>query len=282
MRGSLNITSIQNTKVKSWVQLRERKHRSQEGRFIVEGIHLVQEALCSGIRVETVAYDMENGVPKELEQFQTNEAGITSFDKQGKSTEWIAVSDSIIRKCSDTETPQPVFAIVHKPISSIKSLLASLDSLVVVVDGVQDPGNLGTIIRTADAVGADGVVIGKGSVDLYHAKTIRSTMGSLFHLPIVEGDLSMLLPMAQARGVRLTSTSLQATHSCYSYDYRQASWFIVGNEGRGVSPGVQALVDDTIMIPMRGQSESLNVAMATTVLLYEAMRQRHFSTLHVD
>ncbi|MDT8979493.1 RNA methyltransferase [Paenibacillus sp. chi10] len=277
MREPLSITSIQNNKVKSWVQLKERKHRNREGLFIVEGIHLVLEALRSDMQVDVVAYDMNSGIPQELEPFHLQEEGGISSSGRAPDTEWIAVTDAIIRKCSDTETPQPVFAIVHKPAASVDSLLASPNSLVVVVDGVQDPGNLGTIIRTADAVGADGVVIGKGTVDLYNAKTIRSTMGSLFHLPVVEGDLAELLPAAQARGVRLASTSLQATHSCYSYDYRPATWLVVGNEGQGVSQNVQSLVDDTIIIPMRGQAESLNVAMATTVLLYEAMRQRHYS-----
>ncbi|SYX81995.1 TrmH family RNA methyltransferase [Paenibacillus alvei] len=276
MREPLSITSIQNNKVKGWVQLKERKHRNREGLFIVEGIHLVLEALRSGMQVDVVAYDMESGIPQELKPFHLRQVEARSSDR-AQDTEWIAVTDAIIRKCSDTETPQPVFAIVHKLAASVDSLLASSNSLVVVVDGVQDPGNLGTIIRTADAVGADGVVIGKGTVDLYNAKTIRSTMGSLFHLPVVEGDLVEMLPAAQARGVRLASTSLQATHSCYSYDYRPATWLIVGNEGQGVSQNVQSLVDDTIIIPMRGQAESLNVAMATTVLLYEAMRQRHYS-----
>lgn len=277
MREPLSITSIQNNKVKGWVQLKERKHRNREGLFIVEGIHLVLEALRSEMQVDVVAYDMESGIPQELEPFHLQEEGGLSSSGRAPGTEWIAVTDAIIRKCSDTETPQPVFAIVYKPVASVDSLLASPNSLVVVVDGVQDPGNLGTIIRTADAVGADGVVIGRGTVDLYNSKTIRSTMGSLFHLPVVEGDLAELLPAAQARGVRLASTSLQATHSCYSYDYRPATWLVVGNEGQGVSQNVQSLVDDTIIIPMRGQAESLNVAMATTVLLYEAMRQRHYS-----
>lgn len=262
MIDPITITSIHNSKVKSWMKLKERKHRNREKLFIVEGIHLVQEALCSGIKVEVVAYDIDAGIPDEL----------VGYDQ---TTQWIAVTDIIIRNCSDTKTPQPVFAIVNKPTASIDSLLAVANSLVVVVDGVQDPGNLGTIIRTADAVGADGVIIGTSTVDLYHAKTIRSTMGSLFHLPIIEGDLSKLLPLAQASGIRLTSTSLQATHSCYRYDYRPATWLVVGNEGQGISPDVQALVHDKIVIPMRGQAESLNVAMATTILLYEAMRQRY-------
>lgn len=274
MRGSITITSTHNRKVKSWVQLKERKHRYREKLFIVEGIRLVQEALCSGAKVEVVAYNIDTGIPEELIPYFQHKAGAAFVHSQ--ATQWIAVTDAIICKCSDTVTPQSVFAIVNKSTASIEHLLAAPNSLVVVINGVQNPGNLGTIIRTADAVGADGIVIGKNTVDLYDAKTVRSTMGSLFHLPIVEGDLLELLPLAQASGIRLTSTSLQAKHSCYSYDYRPATWLIVGNEGQGVSQHIQSLVNDTIMIPMRGQAESLNVAMATTVLLYEAMRQRYY------
>ncbi|MCE5171566.1 RNA methyltransferase [Paenibacillus profundus] len=278
------ITSLQNIRVKQWAQLKERKHRNKEDRFIVEGIHLVLEALRSDANVETVVYDLEAGIPQELITYGPSNIYNAALGKAQDDSaapvnvEWIAATDAIIRKCCDTDTPQPVFAVVQKrEADGLQALLGAKSALVVVVDGVQDPGNLGTIIRTADAVGADGVVIGKGTVDLYNAKTVRSTMGSLFHLPVVEGNLTALLPEAKACGARLVSTSLQASHSCYSYNYCAATWIIVGNEGQGVSDAVQALVDDTIIIPMRGQAESLNVAMATTVLLYEAMRQRHYS-----
>ncbi len=148
------------------------------------------------------------------------------------------------------------------------------NELVVAVDGVQDPGNLGTIIRSADAVGAQGIVLGKGTVDLYNPKTVRSTMGSMFHLPIAEADLTQLLPRAQAGGAQLVITDLSASRSCYDLDLTKPTWLVLGNEGSGVSPEVSALVNETVIIPMRGESESLNVAMAATVLLFEAMRQR--------
>ncbi|WP_164821836.1 TrmH family RNA methyltransferase, partial [Paenibacillus koleovorans] len=146
--------------------------------------------------------------------------------------------------------------------------------LVVCVDGVQDPGNLGTIVRSADAVGATAVVLGRGTVDLYNPKTVRSTMGSLFHLPIVEAELEPLLAEAGARGVQLVVTSLQAQESCYAVDFTRGTWFVVGNEGRGVSDSVARHVNRHVIIPMPGGSESLNVAMAATVLLFEASRQR--------
>lgn len=260
----MNIVSPQNTRVKEWAQLLEKKHRTRQHKYIIEGIHLVQEALGAGADLECIVYDGEQGVPIEL-------AGL---ENPLKRVEWVSVSPAVIAKCTDTMTPQPVFAIVRKSKEPLKSLIAERQGLVVVLDGVQDPGNVGTIIRSADAAGAAGVVLGAGCADVYNPKTIRSTMGSLFHLPIVEGELQTLLPEAKAAGVRLVSTSLQAEHSCYSYNFTQPVWLVIGNEGKGISDTTAQLVDDAITIPMQGQAESLNAAMAATILLFEAMRQR--------
>lgn len=262
----MDILSTQNPRAKEWAQLLEKKHRDKQGKYLIEGIHLVQEALRSGADLECVAFDAERGIPSEL----------ASMADTGQ-TQWIGVSAAVIAKCSDTKTPQPVFAVVRKQKAAIGKLLAQKNSLVIVLDAVQDPGNVGTIIRTADAAGADGVIVGRGSADIYNPKTIRSTMGSMFHLPVVEGDLMELLPQAKESGVRIVSTSLQATSTCYGYDFTGPSWLLMGNEAKGVSEAAQQLVDDALTIPMKGQAESLNVAMASTVLLFEAMRQRHFN-----
>ncbi|WP_405153906.1 TrmH family RNA methyltransferase [Paenibacillus sp. FSL K6-0108] len=260
----MDIVSPQNTRVKEWAQLLEKKHRTRQHKYIIEGIHLVQEALRAGADLECIVYDGEQGVPKEL-------AGL---EAPLQRVEWISVSPAVIAKCTDTMTPQPVFAVVHKGREPLQSLLSSSRGLVVVLDNVQDPGNVGTIIRSADAAGAAGVVLGAGCADVYNPKTIRSTMGSLFHLPIVEGQLESLLPEAKAAGIKLVSTSLQADYSCYSYDFTQSVWLVIGNEGKGISESTARLVDDAITIPMQGQAESLNAAMAATILLFEAMRQR--------
>lgn len=253
------IMSVQNARVKEWAQLLERKGRDKQGKYIIEGYHLVEEALRAGASVETILYSLDKGAPTGL-----NTAGV----------EWVGVSQAVLEKCSDTQTPQGVLGIVARPELGMDELLAGEHDLVVVLDGVQDPGNLGTIIRSADAVGAKAVVLGRGTVDLYNPKTIRSTMGSMYHLPIVEADLGVLLPRARERGVRLVTTSLQAQRSCYDTDLRQPTWLIFGNEGRGVSPEVAAQSDVQVIIPMQGKAESLNVAMAATVLLFEASRQR--------
>jgi TrmH family RNA methyltransferase len=263
----MNITSLGNARVKEWAQLLEKKHRDRSNKFIVEGIHLVKEALQSEVEIECVVYDMGEGIPVELKRLSSNDA------------EWIAVSAAVIGKCTDTVTPQPVFAVVRKRPVDLGQLLSIKNSLVMVLDGVQDPGNVGTIIRSADAAGADGVVLGSGCADLFNPKTIRSTMGSFFHLPVVEGQLLDILPRAKESGARLVSTSLEADYTCYEYNFSASTWLLVGNEAQGVSMAVRQLVDDSLIIPMRGQAESLNVGMASSVLMFEAMRQRHFAKL---
>ncbi|TXK75144.1 RNA methyltransferase [Paenibacillus sp. N3.4] len=258
------IMSVQNERVKEWVQLLERRGRDKQGKYLIEGYHLVEEALRAGAQVETIIYSLDKGVPDGLAEQAIG------------YVEWIGVSQAVLEKCSDTQTPQGVLAIVTRPRFGMDELLAEGVDLAVVLDGVQDPGNLGTIIRSADAVGAKAVILGRGTVDLYNPKTIRSTMGSMYHLPIIEADLGLLLPRARERGVRLVTTSLQAQRSCYDTDLRQPTWLILGNEAKGVSPEVAAQSDVQVIIPMQGKAESLNVAMAATVLLFEASRQRLF------
>ncbi|GGA48225.1 TrmH family RNA methyltransferase [Paenibacillus physcomitrellae] len=262
----MQIESTQNSRVKEWSSLLEKKHRDKHRKFIVEGVHLVQEALKAHADIECVAFSLERGIPSELARAAADSLGV----------EWIGVSEAVIAKCTDTKTPQPVFAVIRKENVPPARLFEQPDSLVVVLDGVQDPGNVGTIIRSADAVGAAGVVIGRGSADVYGPKVIRSTMGSLFHLPIVEGDLKELLPQAKERGVRIAGTSLQSARSCYEYDFTGAKWLVFGSEGGGLSKDTLALLDDAVIIPMKGRAESLNVAMAASVLLFEASRQRDF------
>ncbi|GGG76220.1 TrmH family RNA methyltransferase [Paenibacillus radicis (ex Gao et al. 2016)] len=260
------ITSVQNDRVKQWASLLDKKFRDRTGKFVIEGVHLLLEAIKASAPIETIVYDGERGIPPEL---QTDAADSSSF-------EWVETSIQVMAKCTGTDTPPPIFAVVGK-LEWDESSLFRDNSLVVVLDGVRDPGNVGTIIRSADAVGADAVVLGKGCVDLYNPKTVRSTMGSLFHLPLIEADLTELLPAAKERGIKLIGTSLQATHTCYSYDWTAASWLLLGNESNGLSATVREQADEAVIIPMRGQAESLNVAMAGTVLLYEAMRQREFN-----
>ncbi|WP_018885675.1 TrmH family RNA methyltransferase [Paenibacillus massiliensis] len=263
----MDIISPSNSRVKGWAQLLDKKHRSKQGKYLIEGIHLVMEALQANADIECVAYDMERGIPREL----------TGLRSSPDAPEWIAVSAAVIAKCTEAKTPQSVFAVVRKETTAVDRLWEKPNSIVIVLDGVQDPGNVGTIIRSADAAGAAGVILGQGCADLYNPKTIRSTMGSMFHIPVVEGELAELLPEAKRHGAQIISTALDATHSCYTYDFRGPVWMLIGSEGQGVSAEATALVDESIRIPMVGQAESLNAAMAATIVLFEAMRQRNFN-----
>lgn len=267
------ITSAANPRVKAWSALLTKRGRDEQGAFLLEGVHLIQEALRSQAKVQAILYNIDRDLPQDLEIYRSG-----SMAEQGRSMEWVGVSEAVLAKCTETKTPQGVVAVCAKADYDTAVFLRPNHALVVAVDGVQDPGNLGTIIRTADAAGATGVLLGRGTVDLYNPKTVRSTMGSLFHLPIAECDLQELLPSAGKLGIRLVGTRLDARRHCYELDLRQPVWFLVGNEGSGLSPELAAFVNEDIIIPMQGQAESLNVAMATGILLYEAMRQRHFST----
>ncbi|SFB30174.1 RNA methyltransferase, TrmH family [Cohnella sp. OV330] len=275
------LASLANPRVKAWAKLSERKYRQQSGRFKLEGVHLVQEALKAGWPLEAVVFDEGYGLPEELMPY-AERAG--SGEGAAAATAWVPASPDIIAKCSETETPQPVFAVALKRNVDPAALFVSSanDAIdihrrgpVVVLDGVQDPGNVGTIVRCAAASGASAVVLGKGTADLYNAKTIRATMGSLFRVPTIEAELSELLPEAKRQGAVLYGTSLQAELSCYEIDLTGGDvWLLFGNEGAGLSADASALIDRPIIIPMTGYAESLNVAMAATVLLFEAQRQR--------
>jgi len=262
----MDIISVDNPRVKNWTKLLEKKGRDRQNKFIIEGIHLVNEAIQSDVHIEMIGYAADQGIPEEIYQ-----------EKAASYTEWIGVSREVLAKCSDTVTPQGVFAIVRKWESRAGDLLNIDQPLVIAVDGIQDPGNLGTIIRSSDAVGATGVVIGKGTVDVFNPKTIRATMGSLFHLPVVEADLETLLLDVKKQSIDIVSTGLDAHEHCYAEDFTKGIWIVVGNEGQGVSETISKHVDRQMIIPMVGQAESLNVAMATTVILYEALRQRLYS-----
>ncbi len=262
------IASTHNMRVKQWSSLLDKKYRDRTGQFIIEGIHLIQEALKEGAQISVIVYDADKGIPAELRESVYREAA--------KGIEWVKASAAVLAKCTGTDSAPPIFAVVSKLNHQIE-MVSSKMPLVVVLDGIRDPGNAGTIIRSCDAAGADAVILGKGCVDLYNPKTVRSTMGSLFHLPIIEADLTELLAKAKEHQIKLVGTSLQASYTCYSFNWQQPVWLIMGSEADGVSPKVEAMMDETLIIPMAGKSESLNVAMASTILLFEAMRQRGFS-----
>lgn len=262
------ITASQNPRIKYIRKLSQRGFRERERKLLVEGIRLVEEALASNWRAESFIYT--------LEAVQSERGARLLAEAEVKCRHILPVTPAIMAEISDTETPQGVMAVLWQPDYALADVLPpGQSSLVVVVDGVQDPGNLGTIVRSADAAGATGVILLKGTVDIYNPKTLRSTMGSLFHLPVVPAeDVPAALKYLTSAGITLIVGDPADGAPVYDINLKVPVGLVVGNEGTGPGNGVLQFEYVKVTIPMPGRAESLNVAMATSILLYEAVRQR--------
>lgn len=268
MRTSMEvIESVQNPKVKNWVKLLSKKGRMSEHRFLIEGEHLVEEAIKSNMPLAGII--VQANLEARYNRLDMREAPL------------YRVTEAVMNKLSDTQTPQGICAIVEMQTGLLEDVVKQ-NSLLLILDALQDPGNLGTIIRTADSAGVDGVILGKGCVDLYNPKTIRATMGSLFHIPIVEQDLQQVLPFLKNRGYQLIATSLEGAVAYDQCNYRGASAIVIGNEANGVSKWVLEQCDKRVKIPIYGRAESLNAAIAAGIILYESVRQRKDVALSHD
>jgi len=262
------IHSLHNPRVKALASLKSRKGRLQTGRFLVEGVHLVAEALKSAAAVPTVVYDAERGIPAEIMPLLADRP----------DTALLACAPSVVAKLSETQTPQGILAEVAQrrlDWESWWSRQTDRDCLLLLLDEIQDPGNLGTMLRTAEAAGVDAVVIGRGSVDLYNGKTVRATMGALFRLNVFVAELAPLMEQIARAGGKLLVTSLDARSQPYDAPlYAGPVAIVIGNEARGVSPEVRQRATACVHIPLYGRAESLNAAVAAGIMLYEARRQR--------
>jgi RNA methyltransferase, TrmH family len=244
------IQSLQNPQVKQWKKLLTKKERDRSGTFLVEGYHLVEEALKQEGQVSEIIVSEKTGLPPRLDAGQTPIFMVTE-----------EISDSL----SDTEAPQGIFAVCQQ--SNHDTSLEKAKTFLL-IDAVQDPGNLGTMIRTADAAGIDGVIVGRGSVDIYNSKVLRSAQGSHFHLPIIRGDLHEWIPKLKEKNISVYGTALEGATAYTSISTTNSFALMVGNEGNGISKDLLADTTANLYIPIYGKSESLNVAVATGILLY--------------
>jgi TrmH family RNA methyltransferase len=262
------IGSIQNPKVKLWGKLHTRKGREQSKSYLIEGIHLLEEAIKANSAIEAVIMD-EQLIPSTFVQQYITQSSINCYQ----------VSSAIMEKISQTQSPQGISAVIAMQTTTLDNLLDHVDdrSIFLLIDAVQDPGNLGTIIRTADAAGAQGVILGNGTVDPFNDKVIRSTMGSLFHLPIIQTDLSSCIHALRRSRVRIIATSLEEAMMYNEPLYDGPLAIVIGNEANGVSPAVIELANVKVKIPIYGQAESLNAGVAASILLYEAVRQKRIT-----
>lgn len=247
------ISSSKNEKIKDLVKLQTAKGRKKAGMYLLEGEHLVEEAIKEKAPIELIVVTSNR-----LEDYQNL---LSQTDVQV-----LVVSQEVFHKLSMTETTQGILAVVK----IVKQESLPYSGRFIVLDAVQDPGNLGTIVRTADAAGFDAVVLGTGTVDLYNDKVIRSMQGSHFHIPVFQADLREYLSALKNQGVEVAVTALHRDSKDYSILQGKSDIVIVvGNEGQGVSSEVIELADVVVTIPMFGKAESLNVAIASALLMYK-------------
>lgn len=255
------ITSKSNSLIKLISKLKTKKYRLEENKFLVEGLRFVEESLTSNFNINAILISSSFG-----EKWKNSSSKSFINDE----TSVYMVCDNIFKSISATKTPQGIMAIVEN--RSLK--LDSKQGFYVLADKIQDPGNLGTIIRTAHASGALGVIVTKGTVDIYNEKTLRSTMGSIFKIPVIEDCNLEFIKTLRNEGFMLITSSLQADKDFYDLNLTKNVIITVGNEGNGISDEIYELSDIKCKIPMPGNAESLNASVAASIMMYEAVRQK--------
>lgn len=255
------ISSTSNVKVKNLINLKKNaRARKKENCFLVEGPRMFFEIPKNRVKECYLTEEFANRYVKELEDWK-----------------YELISENVCRHISDTKTPQGVIAVVKREEPSIKELLnKEKNPCFFLLENLQDPGNLGTIIRTAEGAGVTGIIMNKETVDIYNPKVIRSTMGAVFRVPFVIVDsLTEVITLLKEKDISVYAGHLKGD-VFYKQDYRSGSAFLIGNEGNGLTDEITALADCKIKIPMKGKVESLNAAVSATILMYETMRQREF------
>jgi RNA methyltransferase, TrmH family len=258
------IHSGQNARVKELRRTFSEAAPNAEGEVAVEGMHIVEEAIRSGLKLSTVFFSesAKERVHKLLPQLPGQ-------------TEALLLPDEVFASAVPSETPQGVAALVRVKSFALDDLFTPAPALLVAVAGLQDPGNLGTLARSAEAFGVTGLLLGERTVSPWNWKAVRASAGSLFRLPGVKIELAKALHEIKLRGVRVMATSSHKGTAITDADLRGPIAFIVGSEGTGVPKDVFAQADEVVAIPHSARVESLNAGIAASILLYEAARQRH-------
>lgn len=253
------ITSTSNAQVKYLVNLQKKaKTRREERKFVAEGIRMFLEIPAERL---VKAYVTERFHEEHRDLF----LGVN----------YELVTDSVFAQISDTKTPQGVLAVVSMRDYSMAEVCGALDAFVIACEDLQDPGNLGTILRAGEGAGITGIILSSNTVDLYNPKVIRATMGSLFRVPVVVvEDFCMAIRQMQNLGIKVLAAHLDGTEDYARVDYGEKCAFLIGNEGNGLTREAAAAADMLVKIPMKGAVESLNAAAAATVLMYDVAAKR--------
>jgi len=259
------IESPRNERIRKLRRLRKRNFRYREGMFLAEGLQAVVEALRS---------------PYEVHCLMCNARGMSLLEPYGeliaaRRVPCFMVSDEVMKSLSDTVTPQGLIAaagIVHR---EVEEILTGSPSTILVANRVRDPGNLGNMVRIADAAGARGMIVCRESADLYNPKTVRSTAGSIFRLPLaVDADIGETVRALKHRGYVVYAADAHAGVPLWETEWHPQSALLMGNEAWGLPPGEEEAADAIVSIPLYGGAESLNVSAAAAVILYEVARRR--------
>lgn len=257
------ITSKDNDIIKSVRKLKEKKYRDQNSEYIVEGIKMIKEAILEEAVIKLIIVCEDNVNSGAIDKKLLYE--IAKY-------ECIYVNKKIFSLITDVQNPQGILAVIEKQNS--EENIDYKQDVIVVLDGIQDPGNLGTILRTIDSVGLNQVIVSKETADAYNPKVVRSTMGAIFRVNIIESDnLLETLKNLKKHKYKVMATSLETQNSIYDVDYSKKV-IVIGNEANGVSEEILDYSDEKIKIPMLGKTESLNASVATAVILYEYVRNK--------
>ncbi|NLJ75068.1 MAG: RNA methyltransferase [Firmicutes bacterium] len=254
------ITSKNNDQIKWIKKLNQRKFRVQERAYYVEGVRLTEEAVCSGSATSLFF----------TSRLLSTKRGKNLLERaQAQGVRLTECTESVFSEITDTVNSQGVLAIVRK-----RHWPFVLKGLLVVADEIQDPGNMGTLCRTAVAAGASGLIVTSGSVDPYNPKAVRSSMGGILHLPIWSMDGEEAVQVLEENNVPIIAADLEQAVDCFNASFPQTLALVVGNEARGVSELMLTHAQMRVKIPLLGPVESLNASVAAGILLYEIVRQR--------
>ncbi len=255
------ITAVNNKSVKRIAALKKNaRNRREENSFIAEGLRMFEETPDELIKAIYVTHDfLENsGEKKRLERLGAME-----------------VSEEVFLKLSDTVTPQGVLMEVGFVENNLDEMISGENALILCLQDIQDPGNLGTMVRTAEGAGVSGIILSKGCVDIYSPKVVRSTMGAIYRMPFVcVSDFEETMMLLKKKNVKLYAAALRKDSLYTNQDFSRKCAILIGNEGNGLSEAVIDISDEAVTIPMEGQVESLNAAVSAAILMYEAKRQR--------
>lgn len=258
------INSVSNRQVKEILKLQKQaKYRQSTGLFVAEGLKMLTEAAENGCLIKL--YISESVAAKDNK----------SLEKLCKIYPFEIITDNIFKQLSDTVTTQGILGIIKQPSYNLTDILNCKKHMWLLLDNIQDPGNLGTIMRTAEGAGMSAVIMEKGTAGLFNPKTVRSTMGAIFRMPFIyTDDITETIKIIKDKGFNIYGAALGGSMVYYQADYTKGAGIVIGNEANGISDRVLKYVTQKIHIPMEGKLESLNAAIAAAVIMYEAARQR--------